>query len=127
MNLDQALERIAELEDQLAHCIYARSHDVAQIQRGLSVSASQAYILSALYRAGSHPLNTVDLDTLVPQVWCHFGNRQDQEFRAAKTIEVHLSRIRQQIGRDKIQNIHSTGYVLTPAGREMIEKALHAA
>lgn len=124
MTLEQALERIADLEDQLAHCIYARPYDVAKLQRALSVTLSQAYIVSALYRT-SMPLTTTDLDTLVPSTQNN-RCRKDPEFRGDKTIQVQIHLLRRKYGRTFIETQHEMGYRLSDAGRGRVREALAA-
>ncbi len=121
--LEQALARVAELEKALEHCIYARASDVASLQRLWGVTASQAYVLSALYRS-HQALTPGELDTLVPTI--HVHRRKDDEFRAVKTMHVHVFNIRKRCGSKTILSPYKGGYVLGNAARAEIDKALAA-
>lgn len=114
-------DRVAELEDLLAHSVYARPHDVVVFQRIWRLTPTQAYLLSALYRAKG-PCSTIDLDAVIPAPLK--ARRRDPEFRESNTINVFLCRLRERFGKDFIITSPGFGWSLSPQARQVLEKVI---
>jgi hypothetical protein len=98
MTLEQARERIVELEALLEHAIYVRPQEWRLVSYAAQTSFSQSIILVALYKAKGHGLSHVDMDALLPDdVPDRMGRpRKDPDFRTLSTVKQHLFRIRQR-------------------------------
>lgn len=118
------LKRIEDLQFQVATLRdQARENDVETDTGALSVAfrmtRQEASIALMLYRAGR----------ALP-FWHLEENRAAQrgvELLGSNSIKVVIHRARRKLGgKDTIDHVWGTGYVMTPAGRAKIDAALHA-
>lgn len=96
MTLEQALERIAELEALLEHAVYVKPEEWRAVGYAARTSFSQSHVLVALYKANGQGLSHIELDMILPEVKTTGRPRSDPEFRTLNTIKQHLHNIRRK-------------------------------
>jgi hypothetical protein len=123
MTLEQALERIAELEALLEHAIWIKEDETGLVMHHLGLTETEAGIVVALYKANGDGLKHSDLDVIVPG---RPGMRYDPEFRNSNVMACMLSRVRGKLPGVVSQTSarHLSRTTLTEEGRRIVGEAL---
>lgn len=124
MTLEDAVERIAELETLLETAIYVRPEEWRTVQDAMHVPRTQAVILVGLFKV-RRALHYNELDTLIPDAWTN-GSRKDSEFRTINAVRQHVHVLR-RLWPSALERGNPWGGVrLTEEGRRLVGEALGA-
>lgn len=123
MTLEQALERIAELEGEnlwLRERLRERFDANAIIGPKLGLTPGQGCILILLYEAKGRIVSRWFLDDNMPLL-------KNKERQGDRAVEVQIHHLRKKLGRGAIENVWGRGFRLSEEGRRLVGEALGGA
>lgn len=121
MTLEQALKRIADLEEQNAWLrselgLVEEASAVHALRNALRLSTQQARVVLRLYRAKGRVVPFAQLYEAAPPVY--------SDDRPMHIVRVFVSQTRAKLGKDFILGSYGLGYALSPAAAETIRQVL---